>query len=431
MLWPTGNHFIMQEDKNKKRGLDIPIKYRIFISRSFATICFFLAGYYMLSQVVEYLKNEDVSVFSYKRYNDAPREKYPTFSICLWPSIDDILEYGNNLYQEQTIQRNLNMSGVDYFDMLTGSSFRGDGLTNFSLLQFDEAKWELSKMISTYVAYSNQEEPLVYWDTEISNTSVPTFLFYPGYQSPDRFCFTRNNSYFPSKRIHTEIVHLDVEDWIGDLFVYLHYPGELMNVIGQGERKKLRLQNSNLNGKKLKIGITQLQVLKRRHDSRVPCNKDLESNVDMRWRESVMSIVGCIPTYWRGLPQSVSFQALNFDDCTRSQQYKSFFDYNLYTTDPNITYDPSCTWPTIYSNLLFEDTNNRIQNFMFELKHESQYYVEVKNLKATTFDDLWCQIGGLVGVFLGCSLIQFPDFLFKLFSLATSFLFDKDKGSTT
>ena len=418
----------MQEDKNKKRGSDIPIKYRIFISRAFAVTCFFLAGYYMLSQVANYLKNEDVSLFTYKRYNDEPSDKYPTFSICLWPSVDDILGYENNLYRERTIHQNLNMSGADYFNMLIGSSLKGDG-TNFSMLQFDEAKWELSKMISSYGAYSNQEETLVYWDTNKTNTSIPNFLFYPGYQSPFRFCFTRNSSYFPSMRIHTEKMVLDDENWIGDLFIYLHYPGELMNVIEQGERKKLRLQNSNLNGKVLKIGITQLQVLKRRHDSREPCNMDLESNVDTRWRESVMIIVGCIPTYWRGLSQSASFQALRFDDCTRSKQYKSFIDYNLYTTDPNITFEPSCTWPTIFSNLLFEDTNNRVQSFIFELKHESQYYVEVKNLKATTFDDLLCQIGGLVGVLLGCSLIQFPDFLFKLFYIATSFLFDKDKRS--
>ena len=224
----------MQENENKKRGLDIPINYRIFISRSFAATCFFLAGYYMLSQVADYLKNEDVSAFTYKRYNEEPSDIYPTFSICLWPSVDDILGYENNLYREKTIQQNLNMSGADYYEMLIGSSFRGNGFTNFSLLQFEDAKWELSKMISSYVAYSNQEEPLVYWDTDITNASIPNSLFYPGYQSPFRFCFTRNNSYYPSKRIHTERMVLDDENWIGDLFVYLHYPGELLNVIEQG-----------------------------------------------------------------------------------------------------------------------------------------------------------------------------------------------------
>ena len=417
----------MQYEKNAKRGLGVPVKYQILISRSFAATCFFLAGYYIVSQVVEYMKNEDVSVFAYKRYNNEPSDKYPTFSICLWPSVNDIFEYENNLYREQNIQQILNITGTDYFNMLIGSDFRGDGTTKFSLLQFNDAKWDLSQMISSYGAYSNQEETLVYWDPNISNTSIPNSLFYPGYQSPDRFCFTRNNSFFTSKPIHMERVYIDVENWIGELFIYLHYPGQLMNVMEQGERKKLSLQHSDLNKKQLKIGITQLQVLKKRHDSKLPCDRDYESTVDMRWRESVMSIVGCIPTYWRDLPQSLSFQSHQFNDCTRSQEYESFTDFNQYTTDPNITYGPSCTWPTIFSNLLFEDSNPRVESFIFDLKHESQYYVEVKNVKATTFDDLWCQIGGLVGVFLGCSLIQTPDFLFKLFSTITGFAFETNE----
>ena len=409
------------------RHLNMQINRKLLFTKSFSITCYFLAGYYSLLQVLDYMKNEDVSLLTYKKYNVEPTDRYPTFSICLDPTDDDILD----LYQEETIQQHLNISVADYFDMLTGGSIRDDGLTNFSLLQFDDAKRELLKMISIYTMKNRNEEPLVYWDPDVSNASELNSLFYHGYQSPDRFCFTRNNSYIPSKQIIREIVYLDVENWVGDLYFYLHYPGQLITGIEQGETTRLSLEYSDLSETILKIGISQTQVLKKRYDSRIPCDRDYESNVDMRWRESVMRIVGCIPTYWRGLPQSVSFQALKLDDCTRSQQYKSFNDYSLYTTDPNITFEPSCTWPTIFSNLLFEDTNNRIQSFIFELKHESQYYVEIKNLKATTFDDLWCQIGGSVGVFLGCSLIQFPDFLFELFSLVTSFLFDKNKGSTT
>ena len=117
------------------------------------------------------------------------------------------------------------------------------------------------------------------------------------------------------------------------------------------------------------------------------------------------------------LPQSLSFRSHNFNECTRAQQYNSFYDYNLYTTDSNITYEPSCTWAKIFSDFLFEDREDGLSGFVFELKHESQYYEEVKNLKATRFYDLWSQIGGLVGIFLGCSLIQIPGFASKLFSV--------------
>ena len=89
----------------------------------------------------------------------------------------------------------------------------------------------------------------------------------------------------------------------------------------------------------------------------------------------------------------------------------------MYTTNSNITYKPSCTWATIFSKLLLEDRNDGYSGFVLELKHESQYYVEFKSLKATRFDDLWSQIGGLVGIFLGCALIQIPGVAWKLLSV--------------
>ena len=395
------------------RHLNMQINRKLLFTKSFAITCYFLAGYYSILQVLDYMKNEDVSLLTYKKYNVEPTDRYPTFSICLDPTDDDILD----LYQEETIQQHLNISVADYFDMLTGGSIRDDGLTNFSLLQFDDAKRELLKMISIYTMKNRNEEPLVYWDPDVSNASELNSLFYHGYQGPDRFCFTRNNSYIPSKQIIREIVYLDVENWVGDLYFYLHYPGQLITGIEQGETTRLSLEYSDLSETILKIGISQTQVLKKRHDSRIPCDRDYESNVDLRWRESVMGIVGCIPTYWRGLPQSLPFRSHNFNDCTKAQQYKSFYDYNLYTTDSNITYEPSCTWAKIFSDFLFEDREDGLSGFVFELKHESQYYEEVKNLKATRFYDLWSQIGGLVGIFLGCSLIQIPGFASKLFSV--------------
>ena len=219
--------------------------YKILISRSFSIICYFFAGYCSLVQVLDYITNADVSLVTYKKYNEEPADRYPTFSICLRPSFDEMLEYGNNLYQEEKLNQSLGMSGADYFSMLIGASFEGDGLTNFSLLEFDDAKWDLTIMIRSYGVYSNQDEPLMYWDSEDTNASIPNSLFYPGYQSPGRVCFTRNNSYYPFKGILIERMYLDVENWIGDLYVYLHYPGQLMNVVEQGGKYKINLLNSD------------------------------------------------------------------------------------------------------------------------------------------------------------------------------------------
>ena len=75
------------------------INYKLLFTRSFSITYYFLAGYYSLLQVLDYIKNEDVSSVSYVKYNDEPDDMYPTFSICLWPDVDDI-EYEDNLYQD-------------------------------------------------------------------------------------------------------------------------------------------------------------------------------------------------------------------------------------------------------------------------------------------------------------------------------------------
>ena len=133
-----------------------------------------------------------------------------------------------------------------------------------------------------------------------------------------------------------------------------------------------------------------------------------------------MNLVGCIPTYWIRFAQSSKFQAQRLTECTTSTQYQSFTTYYEYKTDPNITYEPSCTWPTIISNLQYEDNNS--STISITVNHESGYYVNVQNMKATTLGVLWSQVGGLVGIFLGYSILQFPELLTGIISSIKDYL---------
>ena len=48
----------------------------------FKFACFFFAIYMTIIQVARYLEDKDAPVIKYRKYNQAPRDKYPTFSIC-------------------------------------------------------------------------------------------------------------------------------------------------------------------------------------------------------------------------------------------------------------------------------------------------------------------------------------------------------------
>lgn len=380
---------------------------KIVIKRCFKLTCFAVAVFVIYKQVCDYLRNEDVSVISYRKYNEDICDKYPTFTICLNPTIDDLLYYSNILYREEKLNEVLKISGPNYYEMLIGTDFKGNGVTNFSLLEFDDAKYNLFSMVVQYWAYSHKEEPLVYWERD-SDVNLNS-LFHQGYQDPGCLCFTRSEMSYPSKRVHKENIILNSLNWNGDLFIYLQYPGQFVNVMEGDEQVNIKLSGTGSEGRRLKFEVTQLQVLRKRYDGKVACDMDLDSNIDVRWRESVMKLVGCIPTYWKGFAHSSKFQLLQLKDCTTSGQYQSFTNWYTYKTDPNITYEPSCTWPTIIKNIEHKEDNRSL--LMIEIHHESGYYVNVQNTKAFTFNVLWSQVGGLVGIFLGYSILQFPELI--------------------
>ena len=198
--------------------------------------------------------------------------------------------------------------------------------------------------------------------------------------------------------------------------IYVHYPGQLMRTIDGGEKISLELSENNYNPVNLIIEITQMQVHRKRHDSRIPCNRDLDSNVDMRWRETVMNNFGCIPTYWKKLPQSEDFRLKRLDDCTNSEQYGNLSEL-LHVGINNVKYEPSCTWPIILTNDHRTTRAEANWSVFIQFDHVSEYYVEIKNSKALSFEVLWSQIGGVIGIFLGYSMLQIPEFLFKSISI--------------
>ena len=167
----------------------------------------------------------------------------------------------------------------------------------------------------------------------------------------------------------------------------------------------------NPNIRELDIDVFQLQVFRKRYNSGTPCNRDITSNIDIRWREELMKKVNCIPTYWKYLERSIDFKNKHINDCTTSAQYQSFWEQTTYERG-KVQYEPSCTSPTIIKTWQKGEDFNTSWNVWVKINYKSEYYMEVVNYQATTLDDLFCQIGGLVGIFLGYSLLQFPEVLY-------------------
>ena len=400
-----------------RRAVELALKLfkmeqKLIIQRSFSVICVMIALYYVSNQIIIFCENKDVSHFSFKQYHSTSTDKYPTHTICLSPGADEL----ETLYQTDKISETLGMTEVNYIGMLSGST---QGRTNFSVLEFDDAKWDLKLILESYGAYSLQTglKTLHYWDTEIADIgSISSSPFHTGYQNPGKLCITRNEQFYPHQTISYEQIGMNVKNWLGDLQVYIHYPGQLMTVIDSDPKFSINLSNISNTVHYPTFEISQLQVLRRRFDGRQHCNDDNNTNVDTRWRESVMRKIGCVPSYWKNLTTSDEF-GLNYkDDCSHSFHYESLYNQIIDADAGKVLYEPSCNQSTIIGTMLSnqqrEDTN--VSYILLEINHSSEYYIEVMNVRAKSFEDLCSQIGGVIGICLGVSLLQIPDFLFKL-----------------
>ena len=364
------------------------------------------------------MENGDVSRISFKQYHNQRSDIYPTFSICLDPKEENI----DTLFQAERIMETLDIDERDYFGRLHGNT---PGRTNFSKLEFDDANWDLKYLLAFYGAFGHKEHTLNYWDDELYEVDSFSFIpFHSGYQSPSRLCITRDDIFYPHQTIKYEEVQIDPENWLGDMYVYVHYPGQLMTVMESDAKMTLDLSiEDDIGINYFTFEVSQLQVLRRRHDSTLPCNRDIDSNLDMRWRESAMKKVGCTPTYWKNLPASKQLTANHYNDCDHSHQYLNFSDL-LFNQINLLEYEPSCTHCTLIGNMLSTDQtkNSNFSYVGFRIIYGSEYYLEIKNLRAINLEDLWSQVGGVIGIFLGYSILQIPNFVFGLIAFIHDFL---------
>ena len=352
-----------------------------------------------------------------RTFNTLEKDKYPTFSLCLtveeseeqWRNPEII----KNFYQTDRINETLYISMFEYYEMLQGDSH---GKTNFSLLEFDQAK----RNILTSVFYEStnlSDRTLQGWYFDEANESSLLFApFHVEYQEPHMLCITRNDTFLIKQTMATEDFVLNFTNWLGSLIVYVHYPGQLMAEIDG--RKKKWFQVSSWDDipdvPQFDIDIFQMNVLRRRHDSETGCNPDVHSNLDIRWRESIIKNVKCIPTYWKNLVQSTELIQQKFKDCTRSDQYREFFDKLAYGQGW-VKYEPSCISTTMTKFIRKGDFVFPNRSLSIRFNHQSKEYIEIINSRATTFEELFGQIGGWIGIILAYSLLQIPRFLFRRF----------------
>ena len=280
-----------------------------------------------------------------KKYNDDPSEdKYPTFTVCfkgtdfVWYHDYNIFQaYGLDATQFELMLKGENATRYERDNNLrsyrktivTTNKRSNEGFEKFHIKLSDilsDARFVTDKpSTNTFRPFATGQDDSNHMPLEYS------------YQSADTICFTRkSNDSRNLVRLHDSITFRG--SILGhELFneteikVFIHNPNQLISSFSKPKyvasfsyflSTLIGKNESNFNT--LEFKISQCKILRKRHDSNIPCNKDI-TNHDKHLQMEYVRKLGCIPMYWKYLNMSNEISLAQLDECTSTEKLKKAY----------------------------------------------------------------------------------------------------------
>ena len=360
----------------------------------FHILCISLLIYTSTLLVLRYLKNEDYSKLSYKKFNESPEDLYPEFTVCFNKGV-------NKLYKNNYLKAHFSGNFVKYHNFLNGKLNRvknNQYLANITNVDFDNATLGMNDLIPYYKAT---------FSGNYTMTNSRKF-FNKTYQIPGQICFSRHASMFRQDKIlFKEQIHVNLS--LSSVRIYVHYPKQVLrNVFGHGVALKsiLTLEKANpVPSKEIQITLSQLDVIKKRPDGKIPCN--LDGFDDWRFWTEVSKRINCLPSYWK------TFNAVRakLKPCVNVSQFEVIENFRTWGRDKKeeiiSSIDPPCNDLRVTANVNGKgDTAKNNTLTKLALYYVTKEYLEIKNQRDFDGEMLWSSIGGFVGMFAGYGLLQ-------------------------
>ena len=193
--------------------------------------------------------------------------------------------------------------------------------------------------------------------------------------------------------------------------VFIHYPQQLFRSPIRRFYHKSR-NNSKLHS--INFNINNMEVYRRRNKPKQPCNNDW--NDDTKVLESIANLIGCQPPHWE-INKS-------FGKCITQDQIRAY-NLPLIYWIPRVPYlnflqhlPPPCSTilditheysETKWNKEEFAGLDANLDLFEVNLEFPNPTYKEITQVKAYDEESFVGNVGGYIGMFLGISLLQFPE----------------------
>ena len=122
-----------------------------------------------------------------------------------------------------------------------------------------------------------------------------------------------------------------------------------------------------------------------------------------------MTSVGCVPSYWKHF---VSAAIAHLPYCSKKIQFEQLANMlpsmyeNTNLQNGTKLYIQPCAETKISTTINKRDVRTVDHKLWLSFYYDADEYKEILNNRAFTTNDLWSQIGGIVGIFLGYSCLQ-------------------------
>ena len=383
-------------------------------------VCSIIVIYMTEKEIQRYFKNKNTSSIAIKYFQKTGDQAstYPTFTICFFGSsvIYDFKKFKKRYggWQEP-VQDRIRQYGNILSGFKKANAAMLETFPIFSSLTID-----LKDLIRSYRSEDENHDWINEWETTnntelhpINGTKYSYWPFYVSYQTPRMICFTwidhfPDNIYKQIDVINLKVPALKSLEWknhhglCGKLYIFVHAEGQLIRNL---DKPALTLDTSfdPIDGVQHEIDLKRVDVLKRRKDENIPCKSYAESE-DIEYMKFVIEEVKCVPPYWQSLNLNVAETKL----CNSTEMLKNLTEeYNGWYPEPKRW--TILKWRPCYRMVVstVHHDNKNLTSFRLRLRYNglNSQYVEVVNTRDFSFENLFSSIGGIVGVFLGVSII--------------------------
>ena len=234
------------------------------------------------------------------------------------------------------------------------------------------------------------------------------------YHTPDIICFTRDSIHATGLirledtfTLNNDLMNMEMYK-ATEMQIFIHHPGQLIRSLDVPNFKS-SFDNYRYD-KTLSFKLSQSTIVRRRPDSSEPCNSRIQ-DYDMFLINEVLKEMKCMPPYWKDYVKGT----IHLEECTSPENLQIAYNYTKTWKAVMQKHFPPCI--DMYTiagwNWLDAEGTNNPEDTRIEFTYQEQYYQELWYLPDFDLETFISNVGGFVGIFLGYSLMQFPELMGK------------------